>query len=68
MVAEEEVVLEQEVQSEVPQVGRPAHGALVGRGDVEAGARVGDARDKDGGAAIDAAVVVLLICSSITTL
>ena len=39
----------------------PAHGALVGRGDVEAGARVGDARDEDGGAATVAAVVVLLI-------
>ena len=64
VVTEEEVVLEEEVQAEVAQVRRPAHRALVvnGGGDVEAGAHVGDSSHKNGGAASDSSVVLLIRC------
>ena len=62
VVAEEEVVLEEEVEAEVAQVGRPADGALVDGGDVEARAHVGDAPHEDGSAAAASVIVLLIRC------
>ena len=60
VVAEEEVVLEEEVEAEVAQVRRLADRALVHGGHVEARAHVGDAGHEDGRAT--AAVVLLIRC------
>ena len=62
VIAEEEVVLEEEVEAEVAQVGRPADGALVDGGDVEARAHVGDPRNVDGSAAAASVIVLLIRC------